>query len=78
MNALYTQNASYSIIDADLLNTLATETVFYSMPMYDVNIGSPLAGCMEAIDEGLSQGLIREGLTPSRSWPRSWSSIRLP
>ena len=58
VNALYTQNASYSIIDADLLNTLATETVFYSMPMYDVNIGSPLAGCMEAIDEGLSQGLI--------------------
>lgn len=58
VNAVYTQNAAYSIIDADFLNTLATETVFYSMPMYDVNIGSPLAGCMEAIEEGLDQGLI--------------------
>lgn len=58
VNAVSSQNSVYSIIDSDLLDTLANETVFYSMPMYDVNIGSPLDGCMDAIEEALESELI--------------------
>ena len=63
VNAIKTQNDVYSIIDADFLNTLATETVFYNMPMYGVLVGSPLAGCMEALQEGLDAGLVVQAET---------------
>ncbi len=57
-NALSIQAAGYSILDQDLIDTITNATVFTSMPMYDVVIGSPLAGAADAMEQGLGDGIV--------------------
>lgn len=57
-NALTMQAAGYSILDQDFLDMLANVTVFSPMPMYDINIGSPLVGAYDVVEQAVADGMV--------------------